>query len=320
MPGRFASSARLRRGPRLAAVAAALILALTGCSAAAEPPAASPGATGSEPGRLAVSASFYPLAYAVTAVGGDRVAVTTVTKPGVEPHDVELTPADVAGLHASSLVVYLAGMQPAVDAALAGLTTGFDVSAAADLVRAPGTAERASQDTGVDPHFWLDPVRLAAVGTAIGERLAQLDPQSAAAYRAGAGALDAQMRDLDAAYRAGLAQCAHRHLVTSHAAFGYLADRYGFVQVPIAGADPEQEPSARALADVVATVRETGTTTVYTETLVDPKFAETVAASAGARLAVLDPVEGVTASSPGSTYPEIMRANLATLRTGQQCA
>ena len=157
------------------------------------------------------------------------------------------------------------------------------------------------------------------MGTTIGERLAQLDPAHAADFRANAAALATELGDLDTAYRTGLASCVNRQLVTSHAAFGYLAKRYGFTQVPIAGPSPEQEPSAKALAGITATVRDTKATTIYAETLVDTKYAETVATSTGATLAVLDPVEGLTPSTAGSSYPEIMRANLATLRAGQGC-
>ncbi len=262
-------------------------------------------------GHVKVSASFYPLEYAVTKVGGDHVTVTTLTKPGVEPHDLELTSQDVAGLHNAAMVVYLAGLQPAVDTAVSqqASRTGFDVAPAAHL-----------EDAGNDLHFWLDPQRLAAVGTAIGERLAQLDPAHAADYRANAAALATELGDLDTAYRTGLASCSNRQLVTSHAAFGYLAEAYGFTQVPIAGLSPEQEPSAKALADVTATVRDTKATTIYAETLVDTRYAETIARSTGATLAVLDPVEGLTPSTAGSSYPEIMRANLATLRAGQGCS
>ncbi|MGV1009773.1 MAG: metal ABC transporter substrate-binding protein [Dermatophilaceae bacterium] len=300
------------------AVAGWLALAVAGCAAGGS--SAVPASSSGGSGRLAVSASFYPLQYLATKVGGDRVAVTTLTKPGVEPHDLELTSRDVAGLRDAVRVVYLAGLQPAVDTAVAqqAIGTGFDVTDAASLE--PAGATGAGEDSGKDLHFWLDPLRLAAVGTALADRLAELDPAHAAEYRSNAAALAGELSALDTAYLTGLASCTNRQLVTSHAAFGYLAQRYGFTQRAIAGVSPEQEPSAKALADVAAAVRTSKATTVYSETLVDPKYAQTVANATGARVAVLDPVEGLTPSSPGSDYPEVMRANLATLRAGQGCA
>ena len=98
-----------------------------------------------------------------------------------------------------------------------------------------------------------------------------------------------------------------------------LADRYGLEVVGISGLSPSQEPDPAQLAEITALVRERGVTTVYTETLVDPAVAETVATEAGVRTAVLDPIEGLTDESAGSDYLEVMRANLATLREGQSC-
>ena len=109
-------------------------------------------------------------------------------------------------------------------------------------------------------------------------------------------------------------------MVTAHDAFGYLADRYGLEVVGISGLSPSQEPDPAQLAEIASLVRERGVTTVYTETLVDPAVAETVATEAGVRTAVLDPIEGLTDESAGSDYLEVMRANLTTLQEGQSCS
>lgn len=275
---------------------------------------------------IPVTAAFYPLEFALTKVGGKRVAVTSLTKPGAEPHDLELTAQDVAGLGKAKLVVVLKGFQPAVDKAVEqqAAATAFDVASFAALdLKAPEGHEEGEEehhDDGPDPHFWLDPQRYGAVATALGERLAQLDPSGASEYRANAAAFTSALSALDAEMGSGLKTCANRTIVTSHAAFGYLARRYSLTQVAIAGLSPDQEPSAKQLADVTATVRAQKATTIYAETLVDNKFAQTVATSTGAKVAVLDPIEGITSASAGSDYLMVMRANLATLRAGQGCS
>jgi len=297
------------------------LLALGACATGAHS-----GASGTGGAPIRVTTGFYPLTYVVTEVGGHQVEVTTLTKPGAEPHELELTPQDVAGLSAAGLVVTLGGFQPAVDTAVQqqAADRSLDVAAAAGLdLEAPAAQDGEHTDAdhqGKDPHFWLDPVRYAAVGRAVADRLASLDPAHAADYQAGAGTFAARMTELDAAYRQGLASCASTTLVTSHAAFGYLAARYHLTQVPIAGLSPEQEPSARKLAEVSAIVKQTGVKTIYAETLVDRQFAETVATSTGATLAVLDPIEGITSATAGSDYREVMRSNLASLRTGMGCS
>jgi zinc transport system substrate-binding protein len=139
-----------------------------------------------------------------------------------------------------------------------------------------------------------------------------------------AGAADPLLRRLDALdvdLSAGLRTCARRELVTGHAAFGYFARRYGLRQVPLTGLSPEAEPSPRDVARLAAEVRRTGATTVFSETLLSPRLAETVARETGARTAVLDPLEGLTADelSAGADYFSVMRQNLATLREALGC-
>lgn len=301
---------------RAGAVAAALVALLSGCAGAQA-------ADRPTDGRIHVVASFYPLEYAAQRVGGARVDVADLTKPGAEPHDLELSPRQVASVVDADLVVYLRGFQPSVDSAvdLDAADHALDVGPAARLDRSV-TDEQANGrvGSGTDPHFWLDPTRLAAVGDTLAQRFSAIDPAHAQGYAARAAALRADLGVLDRQFRAGLAQCANRYLVTSHQAFGYLAARYGFTQVGITGLTPEEEPDAATLARVADVVRAHHVRTVYAETLVSPAIARTVADETGAATAVLDPLEGITDESAAPDYLGVMRANLATLRGGQECS
>jgi zinc transport system substrate-binding protein len=298
------------------AAASAVALLLNGCGAAGDP--------AGDSGRLTVVAGFYPLEWAAQRVGGDRVDVSSLTPPGAEAHDLELTPQDVAAVAEADLVVYLNGFQPALDQAAESEAAdrAWDAGQAADLTPTPqgGADTHADDQQPVDPHFWLDPIRLAAVGDALADRLTELDPDGATTFEQNAAGLRADLEALDGEMRAGLADCAVDTLVTSHDAFGYLADRYGLEVVGISGLSPSQEPSPAQLAEISTLVRERGITTVYTETLVDPAVADTVAAEAGVRTAVLDPLEGLTDDTAGADYLSVMRTDLATLREGQSCS
>jgi zinc transport system substrate-binding protein len=295
-----------------------------------------------------VLAGFYPLEWAAGRIGGDLASVSSLTPPGAEAHDLELTPQDVAKVSEADLLVYIEGFQPALDEAAkseareaawdAGRVANLTLTAeddghghgdehadeehAEDEHAQEEHAEDEHADEGeiADPHFWLDPTRLADVGDALAERMGELDPDNAAAYQENAAALRADLEELDGEMQEALSGCAIDTLVTSHDAFGYLADRYGFEVVGISGLDPSDEPSPAQLAEITELVRERGVTTVYTETLIDPAVAETVAAEAGVDTAVLDPVEGLTDESAGEDYLEVMRTNLETLRDGQSCA
>ena len=300
--------------PRLVALAAALLpiaALLTACGD-------SSASTASD--RLRVSAAFYPLAYLAEQVGGDHLDVSLLTKPGTEPHDLELTPKEVASLSDADLVLYESGFQPAVDDAVGSEArdTAFDVAPAAhlDLVV---TEDGGGTDGTPDPHFWLDPTRFADVGSAVAAELGRVDPAHAADYTAGAERFARTMSRLDKEYRTGLASCASTDLVTSHEAFGYLAEAYGMTQRGISGLSPDTEPSAAQLATITDFVDERGVRTIYAETLASPKTAETVARETGATVAVLDPIEGITDASKGSDYLQVMRSNLTTLVTGQGC-
>jgi zinc transport system substrate-binding protein len=253
-----------------------------------------------------VVASFYPLAYAAEQIAGSEVPVDNLTPPGAEPHDLELTARDVARVRDARLVLYVGeGFQPAVEDALEG-RSGPSLDALAD-------ARPLRSAAGLDPHVWLDPVRFAAVARAIARELGDV---------AAAEPFVSRLRALDGEYRRGLAGCARRTLVTSHAAFGYLAARYGLRQVPLLGLAPETEPTPKELARLVEVVRESGATTVFTEPLASPALADTVARETGAAVAVLDPLEGLTSAEldAGRTYFDVMRENLAVLRKALGCA
>ncbi|MEW6154699.1 MAG: zinc ABC transporter substrate-binding protein [Actinomycetota bacterium] len=282
-------------------------------------------------GRLGVVASFYPLAEAAQRVGGDRVQVTNLTPAGAEPHDLELTTRDIDRVESAALVVYLgAGFQPAIERAVERARgRAIDVLDDLDLLDGHEDHDDGHDDDHDDghgheegdPHVWLDPTIMKRIAAQVAEALAEADPDGRATYLANAEAYGRELDALDAEMRQGLAQCARRVIVTSHDAFGYLAQRYNLVQEPISGLSPEAEPDPRRMAQLVDMVRSTGTTTIFYETLVSPRVAEALAREAGVRVAVLNPLEGLTdeEARAGKTYAAIMRENLGTLRPALGC-
>ncbi|WP_454051332.1 metal ABC transporter substrate-binding protein [Cellulomonas sp. Marseille-Q8402] len=271
--------------------------------------------------RHAVVAAFYPLQFVAERVGGERVAVASLTPPGGEPHDLELSPSAVAGLGDADLVVYLSGFQAATDDAVASTAPAHvvDAAEAAGLEAHPDGTRTAGPGSGdLDPHLWLDPARLASVGHQVADALAAVDPAHADDFTAAADALAADLDALDAELADGLAACRGATLVASHEAFGYLAQRYGLHQVGISGIDPEVEPSPARLREVAATVQAEGVETLFFETLASPKVTRTLADDLGVGTAVLDPLEGLAADDDRD-YLDVMRDNLDALRTGLVC-
>ena len=275
------------------------MLAATGCGGESAPP-----------GTTRVVVAFYPLAFLAEQIGGSDVHVTDLTPAGAEPHDLELNAGDVKAVQDADLVLYLGrGFQPGLEQALAE-RDGPSVDLLARQRLATGTGE--DGEPAPDPHVWLDPPRFAAMAHAVATALG--DP-------AAAGELVARLHELDGEYRRGLRSCARHEIVTSHAAFGYLAPRYGLRQIALTGLSPEAEPSPRDLERLAEQVRALGATTVFFETLVSPRLAETVAREAGVGTAVLNPIEGLTADQvdDGADYVSVMRDNLAALRKALGC-
>ena len=260
---------------------------------------------GTARGRVSVAAAFYPLAYAAEQIGGNQVEVRNLTPPGTEPHDVELSARDVERIRAADVVLYLgSGFQPSFERAVDG-ADGKTI----DLLE--GLHLLASEE-GVDPHVWLDPLRYAEQARRIGDALGR--QKSAARFAE-------RLRKLDADFKSGLARCARREIVTSHAAFHYLADRYELEQIGLTGVSPEAEPTARDLERIVREVDRSGATTIFFETLVSPRLAETVARETGAKTAVLNPLEGLSQQEADQEedYFSVMRENLVTLRQALEC-
>ena len=320
-----------------AVAAAALGLSLTACSALSPDSSSSADSrtAGGAAGALPVAVSFYPIQYLTEAIGGDHVSVTSLTPADQEPHDYDLSGKEVTStLEGASLVAYVEGFQPSLDKAVTQVNgpTVLDLSSKVDLKHHEGMEDEEehadeSADEGahkeadhdadsLDPHFWLDPVRMKSAATAIEEALATADPDHAEDYKTNLETLTSTLDGLDSSYQGGFSQCERKTFITSHAAFGYLADRYGLTQTSISGIDPEQEPSAADIAAAKKAVEDTGSTTIFTEELVSPETAEAVASETGATTAVLIPIE----SAPeDADYAGAMSANLDALRTALAC-
>lgn len=301
-----------------AAVAGAVVLGLTALSACSS----SDAADHRSDDKLNVVASFYPMQFLAERIGGSHVSVSTLTKPGVEPHDLELSPRQIGGLSDADYILYLKGIQPAVDDAIKLSESEHTVDAAKlTTLEDHGTEaggeehghEHEGEEPGADPHIWLDPVKYAEVAKGVGKSLEKTDPDHAADYRKNTDTLVKELGALDTAYEKGLKSTATRTFITTHSAFGYLAERYGLTQEGIAGIDPEAEPSPARISALHSIAEKKKVTTVFFETLASDKTAKTVARDTGLRTDVLDPLEGITDKSKGDDYIEVMRSNLAAL-------
>ncbi len=332
----------ITKGAITVASAALATSALSACS----------GSSTADDSQTSVLAALYPLQFAAQSVVGDQGNVENLTPPGVDSHDLELTPQQIAAIQDADLVLYIEGFQPAVDDAVSSI--GDRAINVLDLVETieggedghnHGDEDHSDEDHsdekktnakkddddhsdedhsdddhgGVDPHVWLDPMNLATIGSTVAERLTTENDDSDSEFLANSDDLTSQLNALDEEWNSGTSDCSSRDLVVAHEAFGYLAARYDFEQMGINGLNPETEPSPTAIARAADFVKDNDVKTIYYESAAAPEVAKTVADETGADIAVLDPIETLPADSDADYY-SLMRSNLDTVKSGQPCS
>lgn len=272
-------------------------------------------------GKLSVSTSFYPLYFFSSQIGGDKAIVYNVTPAGAEPHDYEPSTRDTARIEDGDMLVINGGVETwvnKIEDSLKGSKVKV-VVAGQELL----TKELSEEgETIKDPHVWLDPQFAKVEVAKITAGYISLDPQNTDYYRANEQQLDSRLDQLDGEYSQGLQNCQSKDVITSHAAFAYLTERYGLNQVAISGVSPDEEPSAKQLADVAAFARENSVKYIFFESLVSPKLSQTIAQEVGAKTLVLDPIEGLSDDDikQGKDYFSVMRSNLKNLQEALQCS
>lgn len=270
--------------------------------------------------KTKVAAGFYPEYFLASQIGGDKAQVTNITPADAEPHDYEPTAQDMATIENSEMLVVNGG----VEAWANDLQKNLNPSKTLVVVAGQGLETQSVVEDGesvTDPHVWQSPLLMKQMVERIEKGFEQVDPDNAAYYRSNANALNTQLDQLDSEYRSGLASCAKKVIITSHAAFGYLATTYHLNQVSIAGLSPDAEPSPKQLADIATFAKKNDVKYIFFESLVSPKLSQTIASEVGAQTMVLDPIEGLTEDdlAAGKNYLTVMRDNLAHLRVTLEC-
>ncbi len=274
-----------------------------------------------EKSKLRVTASFYPLYYFATQIAGDKAEVINIVPAGVEPHDYEPTARDIARIESSDLLILNGGNLEAWGDKIKNELNGqhtIIVIAGEDMVDRQLLKEGRTIE---DPHVWLSPHLAKKEVEKIVQGFIQADPANASFYQSNAQSLKNKLDALDKEYREGLYSCVSRDIVTSHAAFGYLAHQYHLNQIAIAGVSPDEEPNTRKLAEISDLVKARGIKVIFFESLISPKLSETIASETGAKTLVLDPIEGISKNDlkAGKNYFTQMEANLRNLRIALQC-
>ncbi|HYM65253.1 MAG TPA: zinc ABC transporter substrate-binding protein [Candidatus Sulfotelmatobacter sp.] len=272
-------------------------------------------------GKIQVAASFYPMYFFASQIGGDKAQVFNITPAAAEPHDYEPTTQDVVRINQSQMLVLNGGKLEAwgdkIKDQLQGTRTLI-------ITAGEGLANKQINENGQniqDPHVWLDPILAKTEVERIEKGFEKIDPKDSIYFQNNASKLYRQLDGLDLEYKTGLKSCQKKDFITSHAAFGYLSAQYGINQIPISGVSPDQEPSAQTLAKISDLIKKEDIKIVFFESLVSPKLSQTIAAETGAKTMVLDPIEGISDNdlNKGQNYLTVMKSNLAALQTALEC-
>jgi ABC-type Zn uptake system ZnuABC Zn-binding protein ZnuA len=296
----------------IALTAAAVAAALAGCGSSG---AGSGGTSGG--GRLRVVATTTQVQDFTSAIGGDRIQLTGILKPNVDPHDYEPSPADLDAIaRADLLIVNGVGLErwlaDTVKSAGFGGTT-------VDTSKGVRIRQGGAEDPAGDPHIWQNPRNAKLMVATIERALVSADPADAGLFQRNLDAYDAKLDALDAEVARQIDSLANRKLVTNHDAFGYYIDRYhlDFVGSIIPSFDTSAELSARNVAGIVAKIRATGVKAVFSETSLPPRTAETIAGEAHVKVVEgPDALYGDTlgpAGSDGATYLGMIEHNTRTI-------
>lgn len=284
----------------------------------------------SSDGKINVVTSFYPMYEFTKQVAGEHANVISLIPSGAEPHDWEPSAKDMKHMKNANVFVYNGIVEGWAEQALqsAKNPNRVVVEASKGIELMEGTEEEHDDhDHGhdhkeaaggkiLDPHVWLTPALAQKEIEVIVTGLTQADPGNKDDYRKNADAYIAKLKALDESFRSGLKDVKRKEFVTQHAAFGYLAKEYGLTQVPISGLSPEEEPAPDQMAEIVAFAKEHKVQTIFFETLVDPKVAQTIAKEIGAKIDVLNPLEGLTDDEKKKNldYISVMTNNLEALK------
>ena len=299
----------------LVLIAFASLVGLAACDRDLEKP---------EGGTVAIVTTTYPLTYLAERIGGDRVSVVQLVKPGIESHDFEPSPSDVRAISNADIFIF---NHPAFESwALAAVSnSGAGPASVVQTVNLESDGEdhggQAVDDHDFDPHVWLNPLKANEQANRILAALVSFDPTGSISYVRNADGVGVELNTLDDLIKAQLSVCALEKVVVSHLAYGHMAERYGFEQIGLAGLSPEFESGPSHVASVIRLIKETGIRHILQEPIVSGRLAETVAAETGTELLVLHPLEVRTVDevNAGEDYISIMKTNAEVLRTALQC-
>jgi zinc transport system substrate-binding protein len=269
--------------------------------------------------KVRVIASFFPLYDFAKNVGGDRAEVSVMVPAGIEPHNWEPTPRDIADAENADMIVYNgAGFERWVSA----INAKFAVDTSIGIQLMQGAEEGVHEESGLDPHIWLDPMLAKQQVEAIRDGFVQIDPVNSGYYHQNAQRYIAELDSLDSFIRSNLSNCELRDFIAFHNAFSYFANRYNLTQHSIQGISQEGDVLPQRIQEIKDLAATLGINVIYAEDLIDPRLANVIAGEIpNGQVLVLSPIEGLKREEieQGLGYIDKMMEDVQNLKVGLKC-
>ena len=267
--------------------------------------------------KLKIVTSFYPLLEFTKQIGGNRVEVSSLVPIGIEPHDFDPTIRQIQNAETADILIYNgAGLEKWIEKI--NVKSKVDASQNLSLLNSNGEDKSGMYD----PHVWLDPVLAKGQVESIRNALMNADPLNAKYYSENANKFIEKLGKLDDDIRGELLDCKKHDFISFHNSFSYFAKRYGLNQHSIYGLSPEGEILPQKLQQIIQLAKDKAINTIYSESLIDPRFANVVAEEIpNGKVMVLSPIEGINQKeqNQGIGYLDKMYENIKSLRIGLEC-
>jgi zinc transport system substrate-binding protein len=286
--------------------------------------------------KIRIVASVFPLMEFAQAVCGERGEVHLLVPPGAEIHTWQPRPSDIVRLSSADLFIFIgSSMEPWLQDILESVQNPdlrtLEASQGIPLIERDSAGsehevehedEHAHDAEGVDPHIWLDFQNDQIIIDKIAVALSGLDPEGTSIFRKNAAVYKQRLRALDEKFRGSLQECTHKvFILGGHAAFGYMARRYGLRQISLYGLSPDSSPTPKRLVEIVELAKKHKIKVIFFEASVSDELARVLAKEVGARTLVLNPGANLTKEELklGKTFFDIMEENLENLKDGLVC-
>jgi len=262
--------------------------------------------------QLKVLASFYPLYEFTKIIGGERIEVSVIVPSGIEPHDWEPTIQDLQKMqNADIIVINGVGLEPWIIKLVSVNPDILIVDTSNGIPLLKKNKHMFNNKIQNDPHIWLDPVLAKKQIQNIVDGLIRIDPQNTDYYQENANAYNSKLILLDNKIRNELSICVKKDFLAFHDAFSYFANEYGLNQNTVIGVNPNEEPTAVTLQQIVQKAQNLDLHVIFTEEAVNPRISEVIADEIGAKVLTLSPIE---IYEKNSDYIKRMEQNLSNLK------